>query len=436
MIRHSLALKLYLYALVAFAALAIGGTWVIGQIVAESQRPTVPPRVEARLRYAQEQLQAIPLQAPDADRRIADLEAGLGMSFRRIPWSQSDRYPDELAEQTIVASPRRDGATPAYVRTYWVRLERPGGDAEAVQVNFVRTANRRYRLPSILPIMGVLAVLLLPPLYYWVIQPIRRLEAAAQRLGGGDLDTPIRLARQDELGRLATAFEQMRLQVKRMIDEKERLLRDISHELRAPLSRMALATSLLDDDLDENPYVKQLQGDLAHTEGLVGELLALARYRLPATLSLVPVALDEIAHQLIDEHRLTITQGGYRLQTDLAAAPVQGDGVLLRRALGNLLDNALKYTPAGGTIRLVTRQDDGGSIFEIADTGCGIPAAALPQLFEPFYRPDTGRARETGGTGLGLAIAKAIVDRHGGTLIVDSREGHGTTIAIKLPVAV
>jgi len=118
---------------------------------------------------------------------------------------------------------------------------------------------------------------------------------------------------------------------------------------------------------------------------------------------------------------------------DLEPASTEGDESLLRRAMGNLLDNAIKYTPERGRIAVATRVDGDEAVFRVADNGPGIPAAALPHVFEPFFRPDTSRTRETGGTGLGLSIVRAIAEQHGGKAALESEEGTGTTAELRVP---
>jgi two-component system sensor histidine kinase SenX3 len=118
-----------------------------------------------------------------------------------------------------------------------------------------------------------------------------------------------------------------------------------------------------------------------------------------------------------------------------APAPVRGDAAALRRALGNLVENAVKYTPRGGKVELGLTADDGAAVVTVSDTGIGIEPADAERIFEPFVRLDAARSRDTGGAGLGLAIARSIVAAHRGTLSVESRPGSGSRFTIRLPLA-
>jgi signal transduction histidine kinase len=351
-----------------------------------------------------------------------------------LPWSARDRYPAELATQPQAISPSRRGNT--FAQTYWARIDQGGKPVGVLRVQF----QRQFRQGSPgrtgygpLTIMVVLAVLIIPPLFLWVIRPLRRLEAAAHRLGDGDLDTPVIMNRRDELGRLAAAFDTMRERLQRMLHERDRLLTDVSHELRGPLARMAVAQELLESDIGDNPYVARLRREMQHLDQLTGELLSLSRQRLNQPQQWSAVNVAELIRQLVQDRDLLAHQRDVRLTTDLTDSTVRSDAELLARALGNLVDNALKYTGAGGTVGITCRPEAGGVTITVSDDGPGIPAEALPHIFEPFYRPDVARTRTTGGTGLGLAIVRAIVDRLQGTIHLESQEGKGTTATVRLP---
>jgi signal transduction histidine kinase len=235
------------------------------------------------------------------------------------------------------------------------------------------------------------------------------------------------VTRTDELADLERAFESLRQRVLQMLRQKERLLADISHELRGPLSRMAVAVPLLRTPPEDAPTVARLEREIQAMDALIGELLALARAQGQA-LRREPVDLATLAQGLVEEREPAARQAGLVLETRLDPAPLQGDPRLLARAMGNLLDNALKYTPAGGHVRVETAP----GCFRVVDDGPGIAPADLPHLFEPFYRPDTSRSRETGGVGLGLAIAKAIAEGHGGSAVLASGPD-GTVAELRLP---
>ncbi|MBU6429892.1 MAG: hypothetical protein KGR26_12840, partial [Cyanobacteria bacterium REEB65] len=251
---------------------------------------------------------------------------------------------------------------------------------------------------------------------------------------------------------LERAFEALRLRIQQMLQFRDRLLADISHELRGPLSRMAIALPLLQRHLPEaqadsvfgckdttspaggfTRYVGQIEHELGRMEALIEELLAYARGRSPAAIEQRSVDLADVARGLLSERAIVAKDRRLSIQADLAPALVLGDARLLARAIGNLVDNALKYTPQGGHLALRTGRDNGHSVFTVADDGPGIAAGSQEHLFEPFYRPDGARSRQTGGVGMGLAIARAIAERHGGQALLESAEGKGTIATLSLP---
>ncbi len=156
-----------------------------------------------------------------------------------------------------------------------------------------------------------------------------------------------------------------------------------------------------------------------------------------AALSLSEVALDELADEVARGMRLLAERRGVSLETDLSGpVRLRGDSDRLRELMVILTDNAIKYTDAGGKVRLLVRSASGGkATVRVSDTGSGIPADALPHIFDRFYRVDKARSREAGGAGLGLAIARWIAEAHGGSIRVESVTGVGTTFTVELPAS-
>jgi two-component system sensor histidine kinase CpxA len=288
---------------------------------------------------------------------------------------------------------------------------------------------------STLAIVGLVmpAIIWIPATLWLIFRPLRQMMGTAHRLGAGDLESPVTVDRQDEFGELQQSFETMRAKIRRMLVERERLLTDISHELRGPLSRLNLAMPLLAQQAGNDTVANLAQREIATMDSLIGEILALFRSQSQSmvheTVDLADIAAEVVEERVLvaDAHDLTIT-------THLLPAPTSGDPKLIARAISNLLDNALKYTGPGGTIHVET-QTVPHALCRITDDGPGIDPEHLPHIWEPFYRPDGSRSRETGGTGLGLSIVKAIVERHGGTAFLASVQDKGTTATIQLPLA-
>ncbi len=214
----------------------------------------------------------------------------------------------------------------------------------------------------------------------------------------------------------------------------------VSHELRTPLTSVSGFLELLGDEEDSLPltgrtYLTAARRGTARLQRIVEDLLLVAQIEAnllelhPEPIDLAELAADAVedAGATAAEKRVAIT-----LETD-GAVPLEADAARLRQVLDNLLSNAIKYTPTGGEVVLSTSDSDGRRRIEISDNGIGVPHDELGQLFSRFYRASTATRRAIPGTGLGLVIARAIVERHGGTISLDSRESEGTRVTVTLP---
>ena len=242
---------------------------------------------------------------------------------------------------------------------------------------------------------------------------------------------------QDELGRLADTFNTMLSSLEQSYATQQRFIADASHELRAPLTLIQANLELARrPGLD--PAAQAVAVAEAHTETtrlarLVANLLVLARADAGLPIRREAVELDRLLMDVLGEIRRVA--GGQRLAVDqLEPSTVSGDPDRLRQLLVILLDNAVKYTPAGGRIGLRLARDGATAVLAISDTGLGIPPEHLEHVFERFYRADPGRARDPGGTGLGLPIARWIVEQHAGSIELSSRPAEGTTAVVRLPI--
>ena len=262
-----------------------------------------------------------------------------------------------------------------------------------------------------------------------LLRPIRDIGAGVRRLGAGQFEPPIavRHARHpDELSELAQTVDQMAGDIRQMLDAKRALLLAISHELRSPLTRARLNAELLPEDAATQPTRDALLRDLGQMRELIADLLESERLASPhAALQRTPTDLPALARALIDE--LAVANplaASVRLQADAAlAAPLSLDAGRLRLLLRNLLDNALRHTPAGAPLpELRLRRRAEGVLIELRDHGPGVPPEQLAQLAEPFYRPDGARQRGTGGVGLGLYLARMVAQAHGGRLLLRNAE--------------
>jgi signal transduction histidine kinase len=229
--------------------------------------------------------------------------------------------------------------------------------------------------------------------------------------------------------------------IERSMDRMRRFMADAAHELRTPVTLLRTRAEVaLGEERDARRDADTLRAVVREVErvgAIVSDLLTLARAdsgELPAARK--TVYLDDIASDAVEsirslaaQHQVAVGIGSFE------EAPITGDPVLVRRLLLILLDNAIKFTPVGGDVRLDVTVADGRRLVTITDTGVGIPPEDLPRVFERFFRSDTAR-QETDGAGLGLAIARWIADQHGATLGVRSKPGAGTTVIVSFPAGV
>ncbi|WP_248342390.1 sensor histidine kinase [Anaeromyxobacter paludicola] len=276
-------------------------------------------------------------------------------------------------------------------------------------------------------------------------RPMERLAQTAHALGAGDLRARTGLARSDELGAVAHAFDDMADRVEQLVRSQTELVANVAHELRTPLARIRVALDLAEsgDPAVARESLAEIAQDLSELEQLVTDILAAARLDLSRSSALtgapplrrarleVARVVGEAAERLRQRH----PERPLAVEVEPGLPGIDGDGPLLRRAVDNLLDNARKYSRAGAPITLRASRRGSGVAIEVIDSGDGIPPEDLPRLGTPFFRGDKSRARATGGVGLGLSLTRRIAEAHGGSLVPASTLGVGTTMTLLLPAA-
>jgi len=270
-----------------------------------------------------------------------------------------------------------------------------------------------------------------------VLRPVDTLTAAAQRLGDGDLSLRVPVRGRDELAQLATSFNRMADSLQRGEERQRRLVADVAHELRTPLANLRGYLEALKDGVlpGDAALFANLHREAVLQQRIVDDLqdLALAEAGVLAY-HRTNVDLAELLETCRDAHQAVADAAGVALRVDTAGpVTVHADPDRLRQVVGNLVTNALRATPSGGTVTLTAATRDGFATVTVQDTGMGVAADDLPHIFDRFWRADAARSRSTGGSGLGLAIARQIVADHAGHIAADSRPGEGTTITITLP---
>ncbi|HET9443467.1 MAG TPA: HAMP domain-containing sensor histidine kinase [Acidimicrobiales bacterium] len=268
-----------------------------------------------------------------------------------------------------------------------------------------------------------------------VSRPITALTAAAADLEAGRRDVQVDLAdAPGELGALAAAFDRMAAAVAREDQLRRRLVADVAHEVRTPLTILRGTTEALVDGVAEPDAatLASLHEEVLRLSRLVGDLETLAAADAAGLhLARRPTDLAAVAGAVVDLAAGAAEAADLDLTTDLRPAPVDGDEPRLRQVLTTLVANALAYTPAGGDLAVRTYAADGRCVLEVADTGPGIDEADLPRVFDRFYRGR--RTAGVAGSGIGLAVARELVTAHGGTIEVANRPEGGTVATVSLP---
>lgn len=270
------------------------------------------------------------------------------------------------------------------------------------------------------------------------LRPLDEVVRVARRIAAGQLDVRLRLNRRDEIGQLAEAFDSMLDRLAAAISAQRRFVADAAHELRTPLTALGGMVEMLEMGADrgDRPTVQRMlqtmNREIERLARLVADLLTLSRLDAERPLSTGPVDLASLVTEVSSHTRLLAH--GQQVHVHLNATPVvPGDPDQLKQVLINLADNALKFTPAEGTIDFNLDAVNGLATISVADTGSGIPEAALPRVTERFERGDPSRSRSSGGYGLGLAIARGIVEAHGGRIAIESQVNRGTVVRVTLP---
>ncbi|MGW5191480.1 sensor histidine kinase [Kribbella sp. NPDC004138] len=287
--------------------------------------------------------------------------------------------------------------------------------------------------------LGVLLIAALVMLFAGrrLVRPIVALTGAAQRMRNGDHAARVPVSGKDEVARLGHAFNDMAEAIQRHDFQRKAMVSDVAHELRTPLANIKGYLVASEDGVVplDHALVTSLLEETALLEHLVADLqdLALADAGM---LRLHPAERDlsELVQQVVSAHRPTAEQAAVTLSSKARGpAPAVVDGARIRQALGNLVSNAIRYTPPGGQVQVGVRPVDNGYNLSVSDNGTGIAAEHLPHLFDRFYRADVSRTRTTGGSGLGLAITKHLAEAHHGRITVTSQVGDGSTFTIWIP---
>jgi two-component system, OmpR family, sensor histidine kinase CpxA len=283
-------------------------------------------------------------------------------------------------------------------------------------------------------------------LAWYMTKPIVRLRSATQQLAAGDLTARIgapRSGRRDEVAGLMRDFNGMAARMETLVKAQSRLLNDISHELRSPLARLNVALGLARQraGVESADMLDRIELEASRLNELIGRILTLARLEdgeqaVPPT----PVPLNEVVQSIAEDAEFEAQARHCHVHTVIPDGDwgVRGNASLLHSAVENVVRNAIRYTADGTSVEIELHSSDSvhgpEAVLDVSDSGSGVPADALDKLFEPFYRLDDARGRNTGGVGLGLAITERAVRFHGGKVKAFNRPEGGLRVEIRLPL--
>ena len=295
--------------------------------------------------------------------------------------------------------------------------------------------------------MGVTATVVSYWLTRYVTNPVRRLRTAAQRLASGDLTARVGPgvgARKDAIGELSRDFDFMADRIAALMSAQQRLLRDVSHELRSPLARLNVALGLAAQQAgpDAQEALDEIENEAERLNELIGRLLTLCRLETgPETTERLDVDLAELVNQIAAAADFEARSRNCCVSVVACEdCTVRGSPELLYTAVENVVRNAVCYTAKGSEVEVSLRYqrgvgpDEGKAVIRVRDHGAGVSEAALTEIFRPFYRLADARDSESGGAGLGLAITQRAVRAHGGTVTAANAQGGGLVVEIVLPV--
>ncbi|MEM7082353.1 MAG: ATP-binding protein [Pseudomonadota bacterium] len=274
-------------------------------------------------------------------------------------------------------------------------------------------------------------------------RPLRQIDTAISTLGDGQFSSPIEVSGPEDLEALGRQLEWLRERLQEQEREKDKFLRHMSHELKTPLANIREGTELLIDGAvgDLKPAQIEVTDILRENslslQKLIENLLSFSAWQSQLSdLHLEEFELAPLIQSVVDQQRLTLASRHLKVKGKLASLTVLADAAKLRMVVDNLLTNAIKFSPDGGIIRLITRASGDGYVIEISDEGPGVPATEQARIFEPFYQGSTAQAGHVKGTGIGLSVVLECINAHGGKIsMIDSKRGAHFQISLpKIPV--
>ncbi|MCX5070700.1 HAMP domain-containing histidine kinase [Micromonospora lupini] len=338
------------------------------------------------------------------------------------------------AVNSCVGTSRREQLLPYVAPAATLFVADPGGRPTST-FDLSRTNQARIAAVAGLVLLVTVGVTVLAGIR--LTRPLHALTGAAQRMRDGDGSARVQVSGRDEIARLAEAFNDMSERRERLEHLRRAMVSDIAHEMRTPVTNIRGWLEAAEDGVAalDRRLVSSLLEEATLLQHVIADLQDLAQADAGA-LRLHPeqVYLADLLAQVAEAHRVQADSAAVDLSVRVDADPqVYADPVRLRQAVGNLVTNAVRHTPAGGSVTISARTANGGVTIAVADTGSGISAEDLPRVFDRFWRAEKSRSRQTGGSGLGLAIVRKLAEAHNGTVTATSTPPQGTTFTLHLP---
>ena len=403
----------------------------------------VPPEVRARLSVFGPPLMRPPQPPPEGRERPVrprrDSEAGV----RDEGGGATLQQPPPASDGTRRVRPKFMVRTAA-PSGYWVGIRLPGMDRtrpdapQQILLLFSPTLSGGGLFIDFKPwlLIGfgavLFSVLFWLPLIRGITRSITQLTAATGQIAEGHFEVRVSARRRDELGRLGAEINSMAARLDGFVAGQKRFLGDVAHELCSPLARMQIALGILEQRAEaaQQDYVSDVREDVQEMSNLVNELLSFSKASLSEKeIVLQRVPLAELARRVAAREAGAGDQVQVQIADDLTAL---AEPDLLARALANLVRNALRYAGAAGPVFISAEPVEQGVAVRVSDAGPGVPAEALHKIFDPFYRLEASRSRDTGGIGLGLAIVKTCVEACQGSVAATNRQPSGLQVEIRL----
>jgi signal transduction histidine kinase len=354
---------------------------------------------------------------------LAD-QLGLPRNDVRVYLNEGDRERFAQIAREVALYGKEGAADPFIVGTFTAAVRQPSGGW--------RLVTRKARAPENLwRLTGrdtfVFGLLFIIPLSMWfsarLTRPIRAFAASAKRLGAGVEEKPVPIEGPTEIRMAAHSLNEMQSRIARFVQERTSVVGAIAHDLRTPLSRLHFHLTAAPESVR-----RAAEGEISQMEQLIGTTLDFVdNENRPRVME--PLDLAMLVEGLVDD---CADMGEDVAIVEAQAITIAGDMILLKRLFTNLIDNGVKY---GGSVRVSVRRDGGQAIVEVSDQGPGMVPAQIARAFEPFFRGEPSRNRQTGGVGLGLSIVQSAAIAHGGTVSLEPRVGGGLTARVLLPIA-